>query len=171
MNMLIMPIASALGEQIGSYVRPIADQFTQLGVPAPIVHWGHPFFMAIVIFAMGSYAGLSGWKIRKQQDDASRSIHKRVSLWMTTFLAMGYTGGLLSLVMQNKPLLDSPHFWTGSLVLVLLGMNGSLSLFGFGNSNLQTAATFRTAHAYLGTAILALLTFHAVLGLKLGLSI
>lgn len=160
-----------LSEQLRAYIKPIADQFSQLGIPEPIVHWGHPFFMAIVILAMGSYAGLTGWKIRNKQDDSSRSIHKRVSLWMTTFLALGYTGGLLSLVMQGQPLLESPHFWTGSVVLVLLGINGSLSLFGFGNPNAQLAANFRTAHAYLGTAILALLVFHAVLGLRLGLSI
>jgi hypothetical protein len=166
-----MLIASAIGTQVAKAIAPIAQQFTNLGVPEPIVHWGHPFFMSIVILAMGSYAGLTGWKIRLQQDDASRSIHKRVSLWMTTFLAMGYTGGLLSLVMQNQPLLESPHFWTGSLVLVLLGVNGSLSLFGFGNSNPEIALKFRTAHAYVGTAILAVMIVHGLLGLRLGLSI
>ncbi|MFN3927146.1 MAG: DUF4079 domain-containing protein [Pseudanabaenaceae cyanobacterium] len=166
-----MWLANALGDQLSVYIKPIAAQFSQLGIPAPIVHWGHPFFMSVVILAMGSYAGITGWKIRREKDDNSRSLHKRVSLWMTTFLAMGYTGGLLSLVMQGQPLLESPHFWTGSLVLVLLGINGSLSLFGFGNPNPQLAANFRSVHAYLGTGILALLLFHGILGLKLGLSI
>ncbi len=166
-----MITATALGKALAQYIAPIADQFNRLGIPEPIVHWGHPFFMSIVILAMGSYAGISGWKVRLQKDDASRSTHKRVSLWMTTFLAMGYTGGLLSLVMQEQPLLESPHFWTGTAVLLLLALNGSLSLFGFGNPNTALAGKFRTAHAYLGTAILSLLVFHALLGVRLGLSI
>jgi len=166
-----MITAIALGKTIAQYISPIADQFTNLGIPEPIVHWGHPFFMSIVIVAMGSYAGITGWKVRLQKDDPSRSAHKRVALWMTTFLAMGYTGGLLSLVMQKQPLLESPHFWTGSAVLLLLGLNGSLSLFGFGNQNVEIANKFRTAHALVGTATLSLLVFHALLGVRLGLSI
>jgi hypothetical protein len=86
---------------------------------------------------------------------------------MTTFLATGYTGGLLSLVMQCKPLLESPHFITGSVVLSLLAINGTISLTGFGGNQ----PILRNAHAYLGSAIVVLLVAHALLGLKLGLSI
>jgi hypothetical protein len=69
--------------------------------------------------------------------------------------------------MQKEPLLESPHFWTGSLVLTLLVINGAISLTGFGSNK----AALRTSHAYLGSAILVLLFVHAALGLKLGLSI
>lgn len=129
--------------------------------------------MGIVIFAMGSTAAIAGWKIRKGEPDATmgampvRKLHKKVALWMTTFIAMGYTGGLLSLVMQGEPILESPHFWTGSAVLGLLGLNGAISMSKFGGGQ----DSLRSAHAYIGTAAVALMVVHAALGLKLGLSI
>jgi hypothetical protein len=74
---------------------------------------------------------------------------------------------VLSLVMQHESIFESVHFWTGSVVLVLLAANGVMSLRGFwGNSS-----RFRSVHAYLGSAALLLLFAHAFLGLKLGLSI
>ena len=86
---------------------------------------------------------------------------------MFLFIAAGYTGGVLSLVMQNQPILESPHFWTGSIVLLLLLSNGVIVLTGFGSNKI----TLRTVHAYLGSTVLCLLFLHAVLGLKLGLAI
>ncbi len=154
-------------------LEPIAAWFSRLGIPAPIVHWGHPFFMAIVIFAMGGFAAYAGWRGRllKNTDEqaAAKSLgdHRKVAPWMATFLAMGYTGGLLSLVMQGEPILESPHFWTGSAVLLLLAFNGAISLFGFGGNK----PILRTIHAYVGSSIVVLLLCHAALGLNLGLSI
>ena len=29
-------------------------EVTSLGIPEPIVHWGHPLMMGIVVFVMGS---------------------------------------------------------------------------------------------------------------------
>jgi len=80
---------------------------------------------------------------------------------------LGYTGGLLSLVMQHQPVMESPHFWTGSTVLVLLAVSSLISLTGFGGNKLA----LRAVHAYLGTTALALMVLHAAFGLKLGLSI
>ncbi|MFN3360298.1 MAG: DUF4079 domain-containing protein [Pseudanabaenaceae cyanobacterium] len=156
---------------LSKFLEPIAQQFNQLGVPEPIVHWGHPFFMAIVIFVMGSFVGLAGWRGRLVSDPEEKAKnladHRKIAPLMTLFLAMGYTGGLLSLVMQKQPLLESPHFWTGSAVLVLLFVNGTISLTGFAGNQ----ALLRSTHAYLGSAILCLLFVHALLGLKLGLSL
>jgi hypothetical protein len=153
------------------FLQPIADGFNRLGTPEPVVHWGHPFFMAIVIFVMGSFVGLAGWRGRIATDpevaNKNKADHRKIAPLMTVFLATGYTGGLLSLVMQNEPPLESPHFLTGSVVLILLFINGAISLTGFGGNK----AGLRTAHAYLGSIILALLVFHAALGMKLGLSI
>ncbi|AFY72357.1 hypothetical protein Syn7502_00189 [Synechococcus sp. PCC 7502] len=152
-------------------LEPIAQVFKNLGVPEPVVHWGHPFFMSIVIFMMGSFVGLAGWRGRLVTDTnvalKSRDDHRKLAPLMTAFLAAGYTGGLLSLVMQGKPLLESPHFLTGSAVLILLFTNAAISLSGFGGNK----PLLRNAHAYLGSATLALLFFHAALGLKLGLAI
>lgn len=127
--------------------------------------------MGIVILAMGSTAAYAGWKIRSfekpEESTDTRKLHKRVALWMTTFIAMGYTGGLLSLVMQGKPILESPHFWTGTAIVGMLGLNGAISMSKFGGGK----DSLKLTHAYLGSAAVGLMLVHAVLGLKLGLSI
>lgn len=152
-------------------LEPIADKFRAMGIPDPIVHWGHPLMMAIVVFVMGSFVGLTGWRGRviTAQGTAvkSRMAHRKLAPWMFLFMATGYTGGVLSLVMQHQSIFESPHFWTGSIVLVLLAINGLISLLGFGGNQ----ANLRTAHAYLGSMALCILFLHAVLGLKLGLAI
>jgi Protein of unknown function (DUF4079) len=158
---------------LAQILSPIANFFSQLGVPPLIVHWGHPFFMSIVIFVMGSFAGYAGWRGRvlavSNPEVSLKSLgdHRKTAPLMAIFLAFGYTGGLLALVMQDKPVLESPHFWTGSLVLSLLVINGSLSLSGFGGNQ----PILRRVHAYIGSGILGLLFIHAMLGLKLGLAI
>lgn len=152
-------------------LEPIANYFRNLGIPEPIVHWGHPLMMTIVVFVMGSFVGLSGWRGRLVTDvDSavkSRMDHRKLAPLMFLFIAAGYTGGVLSLVMQHQPVLESPHFWTGSLVLLLLGTNGVISLAGFGGNK----SLLRSFHAYLGSTALCLLFLHALLGLKLGLAI
>ena len=162
-----------MASSLRAYLEPIANWFAQFGLPESITHWGHPAMMGIVVFAMGSSAAIAGWKIRTGAPDATmgsmpvRKFHKKVALWMTTFIGMGYTGGLLSLVMQGQPILESPHFWTGSAVLGLLGLNGAISMSKFGGGQ----DSLRSARAYIGTAAVALMVVHAALGLKLGLSI
>ncbi|MEY2978272.1 MAG: DUF4079 domain-containing protein [Prochlorotrichaceae cyanobacterium] len=152
-------------------LQPIADWFAGFNFPEPIVHWGHPVMMGIVILAMGSAIALTGWQIRlnpeAENTAKSRFSHRKLGPWMSTFLAMGYSGGLLSLVMQHKPILESPHFWTGTIALVLLGTNGMISLSGFGGQN----PALRSTHAYLGSFALVVLLVHAALGLGLGFSI
>lgn len=152
------------------YLEPIAAWFNQLGMPEPIVHWGHPLMMAIVVFVMGSVVGLTGWRGRamfqvdKQAAVKSRTEHRNIAPLMFLFIALGYTGGVLSLVMQDKPIFESPHFWTGSVVILLLTLNSVIALTGFGKNK----SVLRTTHAYLGSAALCLLFLHALLGLKLG---
>ena len=157
--------------KLAESLQPISDQFKSLNIPEPVTHWGHPFFMGIVIFAMGSFVAITGWRGRTATDTEvagkNKADHRKVAPLMTVFLATGYTGGLLSLVMQGKPLLESPHFITGSVVLTLLAINAAISLTGFGGNK----QFLRNAHAYLGSAIVLLLVVHAALGLKLGISI
>lgn len=160
-----------MGAILTQLLEAIAAWFRSLGIPEPIVHWGHPLMMAIVVFVMGSFVGLAGWRGRIVVDaDAairSRTNHRKLAPWMLFFLAAGYTGGVLSLVMQHQPISSSPHFWTGSVVLILLGINAAISLTGFDGNK----ALLRTVHAYLGSIALGILFLHAVFGLKLGLSI
>lgn len=152
-------------------LEPIAAFFRSLNVPEPIVHWGHPAMMSIVVLVMGGYGAWAGWQSRIAQDkevaEKSRADHRKIMPWVVVFLTMGYTGGVLSLVMQHKPILESPHFWMANAVLALLYLNGAISLFNFAGNK----PGLRLFHAYLGTAIAGILILHGVFGLKLGLSI
>jgi len=162
-----------MSEILAEKLEPLAAWFRSLGTPEPIVHWGHPLMMAIVIFIMGTFVAIAGWRSRilrdKDKEEALKqsSAHRKLAPWLFLFLASGYTGGILSLVMQKQPILESPHFWTGSIILGFLALNGSISLFTFKTGN----PIWRTIHAYLGSVTMALLFIHALLGLKLGLSI
>ena len=158
-------------ETIKEYLQPIANWFNTLGTPEPIVHWGHPLMMGIVVFAMGSFVGLTGWRSRivadQEKAQGNRDEHRKIAPWLFLFIALGYTGGVLSLLMQGQPILESSHFWTGSSAILLLGLNGLISLSGFGGEN----PNLRTVHAYLGSIALIVLLVHAALGFQLGLSI
>ncbi|MGF1540856.1 MAG: DUF4079 domain-containing protein [Pleurocapsa sp.] len=159
-------------ENLTEILQPIADWFDSFGVPEPIVHWGHPLMMGIVVFAMGTAVGLAGWRGRIAVTDTEAAIrnkaeHRKIAPWMYIFLTAGYTGGVLSLVMQGEPILESPHFWTGSIVIILLTINAVIAATGF----IGNRKTLRTVHAYVGSLALGILIFHAILGLKLGLSI
>ncbi|MBW4468359.1 MAG: DUF4079 domain-containing protein [Pegethrix bostrychoides GSE-TBD4-15B] len=171
-----------MGERFSQLLEPVAAWFRQMDLPEPIVHWGHPLMMGIVVFVMGSAVGLTGWRGRALsrkmgetmggtmgQAEAAKSWtdHKKIAPLMYLFIVLGYTGGLLSLVMQQQPILASPHFWTGSAAVLLLTVNALLAATRFGKNKLE----LRTAHAYLGSAALCLLFLHALFGLKLGLSI
>jgi hypothetical protein len=161
-----------MGEHLSELLEPIADWFRSLNVPDAIVHWGHPAMMGIVVFVMGSYVVYAGWRSRLTKDSEvalkNRADHRKLAPLMFLFIALGYTGGVLSLVMQQQPILESPHFWTGSLVLIVLSVQSTIALTGFGGAQKEF---FRTFHAYLGSAAAILLIIHGILGLNLGLSI
>ncbi|MEM6614226.1 MAG: DUF4079 domain-containing protein [Cyanobacteria bacterium P01_C01_bin.72] len=158
---------------IRSSLEPIANWFSSLGTPEPIVHWGHPLMMGIVVFVMGSAAALAGWRGRTlaatnmEVAIKNKADHRQIAPLMYVFLVSGYTGGVLSLVMQGQPILESPHFITGTVVISLLTINALIAATGF-IGNQETA---RTVHAYVGSAALLILVAHALLGLNLGLSI
>ncbi|MBF2067498.1 MAG: DUF4079 domain-containing protein [Calothrix sp. C42_A2020_038] len=160
-----------MGTKLAEILEPIAAWFRSLNVPEPIVHWGHPVMMSIVIFVLGSYVVYAGWQGRIASDKEvalkNRVDHRKLAPLMFTFMALGYTGGLLSLVMQKQPIMESPHFWTGSSVLILLAINGAISLSGFAGNN----QGLRNLHTYLGSTAFLVLIAHAILGFKLGMSI
>ncbi|MCL2939283.1 MAG: DUF4079 domain-containing protein [Trichodesmium sp. MAG_R02] len=157
--------------EIREYLEPIADIFRNFGTPEPIVHWGHPVMMATVVFVVGSFVGLTGWRRRVVTDEVvalkNGSNHRKMAPLMFLFMALGYTGGVLSLVMQEQQIFEIPHFWTGSVVLALLAANGLISLTKFGGNQV----VLRTTHAYLGSMAICIMFVHAVLGLRLGLAI
>ncbi|NJK49896.1 DUF4079 domain-containing protein [Candidatus Gracilibacteria bacterium] len=161
-----------MGEHLSELLESIAAFFRSLNMPKPIVQWGHPVMMGIVVFVMGSYVAYAGWRSRITKDGEvamkNRADHRQLAPLMTLFIALGYTGGILSLVMQEKPILESSHFWTGSVVLILLTINGILSVTGFGGEKKER---FRTIHAYVGSSAMILLIAHAIFGLNLGFSL
>ena len=160
-----------MADQLTAWLKPIADWFASFNTPEPIVHWGHPVMMGIVIFVLGVYAAWAGWRGRTADEAPTRAKaladHKKLAPLMFLFIALGYTGGVLSLVMQGQPILQSSHFWTGSAAIGVLGVNGAISASKFGGGN----PALRTAHAYIGTIAMVVLFVHAALGVKLGLSI
>ena len=157
--------------EIRQYLEPIADIFRSFNVPEPIVHWGHPAMMGTVVFVVGSFVGFTGWRRRIATNEEvaikNGSNHQKMAPLMFLFMALGYTGGILSLVMQEQQIFESPHFWTGSIVLTLLAANGFISLTKFGGNQIA----LRTTHAYLGSIALCIMFVHAILGLRLGLAI
>lgn len=158
---------------IRSSIEPIANWFSSLGTPEPIVHWGHPLMMGIVVFAMGSAAALAGWKGRTlvttdmELAIKNKADHRKIAPLMYVFLLLGYTGGVMSLVMQGEPIFESPHFLTGTVAIALLTVNALIAATGF----IGNKATARTVHAYVGSIALLVLVAHAVFGLQLGLSL
>lgn len=157
-------------DSVRALLQPLANFFTGLNLPQPIVQWGHPTMMGIVIFTMGVFTAWIGWRGRLSRDPktakGARSFHKLIAPWLLTFITMGYAGGVLSLVMQNKPIFASEHFWTGTLAIGLLAANGLIAATKFGGQ-----ARLRSVHAYLGSAAIILLFVHAFLGVRLGQSL
>jgi hypothetical protein len=162
-----------MGEQLSQALEPLAEIFRGLNLPEALTHWGHPFFMSIVMFFMGGYGAYAGWKgrlLRETDKDAAaklRTEHSKVMSGMALFMAIGATGGILALVIQKQPVMESPHFLTGMTVLFMLFLNAVVSFTGFAGQN----PAVRKAHAYFGSAILIVMLAHAAAGLKLGLSI
>ncbi len=157
-----------MGESLTQLLEPIASQFRSLNLPEALTHWGHPFFMSIVMFAMGGYGAYAGWKGRLlTATDVDAAVkNKKIMPVMFAFMAIGATGGVLSLVIQKHAVMESAHFLTAIAVLSLLFINGLISGTGFGGNN----PGLRKAHAYLGSGILVVMIVHALMGLKLGLS-
>nr|WP_228025231.1 DUF4079 domain-containing protein [cf. Phormidesmis sp. LEGE 11477] len=154
-----------------AYLEPIANWFAQFDLPEPIVHWGHPVMMAIVVFVMGGAAAYAGWQGRLATDEGvaveQKQAHAKIAPLMYLFVVLGATGGILSLVMQGEPILESPHFWTGVGAIALLTTNALIAATKFGKDN----QALRSAHAYIGSTAIVVLIVHAVFGVQLGLSI
>jgi Protein of unknown function (DUF4079) len=161
-----------MGEGLAQAIEPLAEIFRGLNLPSVVTHWGHPFFMSIVMFGMGGYGAYAGWQgrlLRETDKEAAakqRADHSKILPAMAGFMAIGATGGILSLVIQKHAILESPHFVTGMVVLLMLFLNGALSFSGFGGEN----PGLRKAHAYFGSLILVVMVVHAIAGFKLGLS-
>ncbi|KAL3536232.1 hypothetical protein ACH5RR_004693 [Cinchona calisaya] len=153
----------------GSYIKFVKS----LNPPDWLVHWSHPANMAIVLFVMGGYGTYLGFRIRVSRDvitlkifirrrrpnSKAKDLHPKVVGWMFFFFALGTTGGIVSLLTQDKPIFESPHAVTGFIGLTLLTLQSILPSLFEGNPRLINL------HAILGSGILTF--FLAALGLQL----
>ncbi|KAJ6968679.1 uncharacterized protein [Populus alba] len=153
---------------VRSLFGPFVELVKSLNLPDWLVHWGHPGNMAVVLFAMGGYGTYLGFRIRFSDDveekAKAKDLHPKLLGGMFFFFALGATGGITSLLTSDKAIFESPHAVTGLIGLALLTMQTILPALFEGNPGL------RNIHGILGSGIMTLFLFHAVLGLQLGLS-
>ena len=108
-----------MADQLTAWLKPIADWFAGFNTPEPIVHWGHPLMMGIVIFVLGVYVAWAGWRGRTAEEAPTRAKaladHKKLAPMMFLFIALGYTGG--SAIAGDAGTPDSAKFsfldWVG----------------------------------------------------------
>jgi len=85
---------------LSEILEPVASQFRSLGIPEPITHWGHPAMMGIVVVAMGSFVGYTGWQGRLAADKdvaiKNRSDHRKLAPLMFLFIKRNTVCGKLS---------------------------------------------------------------------------
>lgn len=142
--------------------------------PEFLIHWGHPAAMATVLLTMASYGTYLGWQTRLGNGgnsniltlgDTFAELHPKLMGGALFFFFLGGQGGLVLTAVQGKPILESTHATTAFLGLGLMIVQALLpTLFG-------KTGVARSAHAYLGTATMAVLFAHMAAGLNLGASI
>ncbi|KMT06213.1 hypothetical protein BVRB_7g161430 [Beta vulgaris subsp. vulgaris] len=155
-------------ETVRSVFGPFAELVKTFNLPGWLVHWGHPGNMAVVLFAMGGYGTYLGFRIRFSDDEEEKAkakdLHPKLLGGMFFFFGLGATGGIISLLTSDRPILESPHAVTGLIGLALLTLQTVLPSLFEGNPGL------RNVHGILGSGIMTLFVVHAALGLQLGLS-
>ncbi|XP_071701370.1 uncharacterized protein [Rutidosis leptorrhynchoides] len=165
---LVLLAALPGGGTIRSLFGPVVELVNTFNLPGWLVHWGHPGNMAVVLFAMGGYGTYLGFRIKFSDDvdekAMAKDLHPKLLAGMFFFFALGATGGIISLLTSDRPILESPHAVTGLIGLTLLAIQTSLPTLFEGNPGL------RNVHGILGSGIMTLFVVHAALGLQLGLS-
>lgn len=175
----LMSAFDGIKAPVQSYVdiwTPMFKQAQESGLlPDFLLHWGHGAAMGSVLLSMGVIGAYMGWQIRlgNGEDvtpltlgDTIRVAHPKIIGGAFFFFLLGGQGGLVLLDAQGKSILESPHAITAALSVVLLTIQALLpKLFATENGALA-----RNAHAYLGTATMAVLFAHMATGLNLGLS-
>lgn len=162
-------------------VDPLTGYLNAVGIPvinalSPpewIVHWFHALNMGTVLFAMGGYGTVLGWKIRAgegneetmgPQADTVRELHPKLMFGMWGFFLLGGQGGLVFTLLEKRPFLESPH-----AISALAGI-GLLTAQAVLGATMKGSPLARTGHAYLGSSLMAVFFVHAGLGLANGLS-
>lgn len=158
-------------------IQRLADYFKTLSIPEPVVEYGHPVMMTIMVAAMGLGGAYLGWAGRLNPDKRAgvkqKQTHATIMGAFTLLAFLGASGGMLSVAMQGFPVGQSAHSLSAVLVLVLLTFNGIYAGTGFGAGNkrgkeaTEAMAQGRRLHAYLGAFIVGALLLHAFLGAQI----
>ncbi|XP_068640652.1 uncharacterized protein [Aristolochia californica] len=167
-----LPLVAIAALPGADFLRSLCGPFVELvkswNLPEWLVQWGHPGNMAVVLFAMGGYGTYLGFRIRysdnPEEKAKAKDLHPKLLGGMFFFFALGATGGITSLLTQDKPIFESPHSVTGLIGLALLTVQTVLPALFEENPGL------RNVHGILGSSIMGLFLIHAALGLQLGLA-
>jgi Protein of unknown function (DUF4079) len=162
---IYFPFLDAIKDQLGASVSD------------PLIHWGHGFAMASVLFSMGVVGTIMGWQIRLGQGnvvnalsmgETIRQAHPKIMGGALLFFVIGGHGGFVLkdyLLSGEHDIFDSPHAVTALISLGLMSVQAILPLlFRFAPSSL------RTVHAYLGSMTMVALLGHLWTGIQLGTS-
>jgi hypothetical protein len=130
--------------------------------------------MATVLLTMGVIGAYFGWQIRLGNGndvnaltlgETIREAHPKIIGGAFFFFLLGGQGGLVLYDFQGGDILSSPHAVTAVASVGLLAVQAILPKFFASGGQLA-----RDAHAYLGTATMAVLFAHLATGVNLGLS-
>jgi len=153
---------------------PMFVEAEKMGLPEAVVHWGHPLAMGTVLCTMGVFGTFLGWNIRTGNGgmnmgaltlgETARELHPKLMLAACFFFFLGGQGGLVLNAVEGRPILESPHALSAVAGLAILAVQGALPMA------FKSTPVTRSAHAYLGSATMALLFFHMADGIFLGKS-
>eukprot|EP00190_Bangiopsis_sp_CCMP1999_P004975 CAMPEP_0198737752 /NCGR_PEP_ID=MMETSP1475-20131203/68027_1 /TAXON_ID= ORGANISM="Unidentified sp., Strain CCMP1999" /NCGR_SAMPLE_ID=MMETSP1475 /ASSEMBLY_ACC=CAM_ASM_001111 /LENGTH=210 /DNA_ID=CAMNT_0044501621 /DNA_START=71 /DNA_END=703 /DNA_ORIENTATION=- len=154
-----------------AWLQKVGAAFDSMGIPAPIIKWGHPAAMGTMIAFMGIPGAAIGWLGRLSEDKkrgvSLKQLHENVMVAFLLLAFAGASGGTLSTVEQGIDIWQSTHFKSAVLVLGLLTANAVLAYSGFG-TNPKSRVQGRKVHAYLGAATMVTLLVHGAIGFAHG---
>ncbi len=137
-------------------------------------HWAHPIIMGLAVLSLsgyGIYTGKQVQQFRAGNKTVSRETYFKSKqahpVAMTTLLALlffGFQSGLASMLVLEKPLIESPHALSAVICLGLLLAQGAIG------ANIDAAPNARQAHSILGKLTGAAITVHLLSGITLGVS-
>ncbi|CAM9367172.1 unnamed protein product [Chrysoparadoxa australica] len=169
-----LKITSLMAVPVPDNVAGYIDFFTrwsQNWVPDLAAKFLHPLGMlaTVAMATAGARYGFmirngEGGKVVSGEDKTARDQHKLLMILAAVLFLEGFQGGLVFVNTLGGDILQSPHFISALLGLSLLAVQALLPL-GFSSSQ---SPALRTAHTYLGSAIMLVLFVNAGLGLKLG---